>query len=376
MSALARAMELNNLRLVFSALGLAGELIDELREDLDFAAVVWRSLLAPRSARRRRGPPVAEGGGVAPPLRPAEVASLAGQRIGVVASGGIGATASLVGVRRAFEEAGIEPVVLSACSGSVLFAMLWACGLSSDEMARFWLELPTGDYVDPSWRTLARGALHRFRSTTGLLRGEAIERTFARRFGSRTLGETEIPFAAVVWNIDDNRVEYLSTRRTPELPVARVARIAISIPIMVEPVRIGHAYYGDGGIVDIFPTAPLADEEPIDLVIGTNCYLPEHFAGTSIGDWYHQPWSILRASAQLRYALYLELAREHVRQLGDRLELLHPVPHTEVRGAKFYESFLDRSAWPQYMRAGHAAARGALQRRALWAGAPAPLSVH
>jgi predicted acylesterase/phospholipase RssA len=166
-------------------------------------------------------------------------------------------------------------VIVSACSGSVLFATLWACGLSSDEIARFWLELPTRDYVDPDWRALARGPLHRFRSTTGLLRGEAIERAFQRRIGTRTLGEAKIPLAAVVWNIDENRVEYLSTRRTPDLPIARVARIAISIPIMVEPVQIGNTWYGDGGIVDIFQTAPLADEEPIDLVIGTNCYLPE-----------------------------------------------------------------------------------------------------
>ena len=206
--------------------------------------------------------------------------------------------------------------------------------------------------------------MHRFRGTTGLLRGDAIERTFRRCLGDRTLGQTKIPLAVVVWNIDENRVEYLSTRRTPELSVARVARIGISIPIMVEPVQLGHAWYGDGGIVDIFPVAPLADEAPIDLVIGTNSYLPENFAGMPIGDWAREPWSILRAAGQIRYAGYLELAREHVRQLGDRLELLHPVPHAEVQGARFYESFFDRGAWPLYMRQGRDATRAALERRA------------
>lgn len=63
-------------------------------------------------------------------------------------------------------------------------------------------------------------------------------------------------------------------------------------------------------------------------------------------------------------ATYLQLAREHVRELGDRLELLQPVPHTEVRGAKFYDCFLDRQHWPRYMRDGRAVARTALQRRA------------
>lgn len=357
MSRVLDALEPNNLRTVFDGLGVARDLVADLRDDLSFVRTLRRGL----GRARHRVPPAPAP--VFEPHRPFAVPALAGQRIAVVSSGGSGATAALVGVQRAFEEAALEPVVISGCSGSVLFASLWACGLSADEIARFWLEIPTSAYVDPDWSAVARGALHRFRSTTGLLRGDAIEETFRRRLGDRTLGETKIPFAAVVWNIDDNRVEYLSTWRTPELAVARVARIAISIPIMVEPVQLGSAWYGDGGIVDIFPTTPLADHAPIDLVIGTNSYLPRDFAGMSIGDWYHEPWSILRASEQLRYAVYLELAREHLRQLGDRVELLHPVPHAAVRGAKFYESFLDRSDWPHYMRDGHVAARAALQRR-------------
>jgi NTE family protein len=350
-------LEPNNLRPVLATYNLTRDIASDLREDLSFLRALWRAFGHVRHRVPRTPVPV-----FAAP-RPFAVPALDGRRIAVVASGGSGATAAVVGVRRAFEEAGIEPAIISACSGSVLFASLWACGLSAEEIARFWLEIPTSDYIDPDWRALAHGALHRFRSTTGLMRGEAIERTFRRRLGGRTLGETAIPFAAVVWNIDANRVEFLSTRHTPDLEIARVARIAISIPIMVEPVQIGTTWYGDGGIVDIFPTAPLADAAPIDVVIATNSYLPENFAGEPIGDWYHAPWSILRASAQLRYATYLELAREHVRQLGDRLELLHPVPYEEVHGAQFYESFLDRDEWPRYMRNGHAAARAALERR-------------
>jgi len=349
-------LEPNNLRPVLGAYDATHDLASDLREDLSFVRALWRAFGPPR----RRLPPAA--GPVFAPARPLAVPALAGRRIAFVASGGSGATASVVGVERAFEEAGLQPAVISACSGSVLFASLWACGLTAEQVARFWLELPTSDYVDPDWWKVARGAMHRFRSTTGLLRGDAIEAAFRRRIGDRRLGETRIPFAAVVWNIDANRIEFLSSRRTPELPVARVARIAISIPILVEPVQLGDAWYGDGGIVDIFPTEPLADEPRCDLVLGTNCYLPASFAGMSIGDWHAAPWSILKASGQLRYAVYLELARSHARALGARLELLEPVAHTDVRGARFYETFLDRSRWPFYMRNGHAVARDALQR--------------
>ena len=350
-------LEPNNLRPLFTLYNGARDWAADLRRDFSFAKALWRGLV---TGERRREVPQ---GAVFGPAVPVWTPRLRHQRIGVVASGGSGATAAIVGVRRAFEEARMEPVMISACSGSVLFASLWACGLSAEEIAAFWLQMPTRRYVDPDWRALARGALHRFRGTTGLMRGEAIEQAFRARIGDRRLGETRIPFSAVVWNIDRNRVEYFSSRHTPDLPVARVARIAISIPIMVEAVEVGGAWYGDGGIIDIFPTAPLADAGPLDLVIGTNSYLPEQFGGMDIGDWHCSPWSVLRASLQLRYSVYLQLAREHAAQLGAKLELLQPVPHTDVRGARFYESFLDRREWPRYMRAGRDAAREALRVR-------------
>jgi NTE family protein len=356
MSRVLDLLEPNNLRLLFTAYNGGRDLIRDLRDDLSFVRTLGRALVLPPRRAPRVGP-------VFDAAEPLDLPALSKQRIGIVASGGSGATAAVVGIRRAFEEASLEPVMISACSGSVLFASLWACGLSAEAIARFWLELPTRGYVDPNWKALAKSTLTRFRGITGLLSGEAIERSFRAVIGDRTLGETTIPFAAVVWNIDKNQVEYLSTETTPDLEVARVARIAISIPIMVEAVRLGSHWYGDGGIVDIFPTRPLEDAEPLDLVIGTNSYLPENFSGMDIGSWHEARWSILRASVQLRYSVYLELAREHARRLGPKLELLQPVPHEDVRGARFYESFLDRAHWPGYMRAGRTAAREALQRR-------------
>ena len=356
MAAFVDLLEPNNLRPLFSLYNGARDLAADLREDLSFVRTLWRALVA-------GGRKPAPYDNVFGPAIPLWLPRLVRQRIGVVASGGSGATAAIVGVQRAFEEAGVAPVAISACSGSVLFAALWACGLSAEQIAAFWLQLPTRGYVDPDWRGVAKGAVHRFRGTTGLLRGEAVEAAFRERIGDRRLGETMIPFSAVAWNIDENRVEYLSSRRTPALPIARVARIAISIPIMVEAVELDGAWYGDGGIVDIFPTTPLGDAGRLDLVIATNSYLPEKFAGMDIGSWHDAPWSIMRASQQLRYAVYLELAREHARQLGSKLELLQPVPHTDVRGARFYESFLDRRDWPRYMLAGRAVAREALRKR-------------
>jgi len=350
------SLEPNNLRLLFSAYNFARDVAVDLIADGSFALNLARAL-GPGS----RDSHVELHGPVFPRLRRFSVPALEGKRIGLVTSGGSGATASLCGLKRAFEEAGLEVSVISACSGSMLFASLWACGIEAEEIARFWLTLPVRDYLDPDWRALAVAPLRLFRGMGGLLRGDAIEESYDRYLGRRTMAETKVPLHVVVWNIDENRAEYLSSRATPEITIARAARVAISIPLMFEPVRLGKHLYADGGIVDIFPTTPLRHEEPLDVVFGVNCYLPKDFEGEDIGDWYGRSFSVLRASGQLRYATYLELAREHARELGSRLRLLHPVPYAEVRGAKFYESFLDRRSWLRFMRLGHACGRAALE---------------
>src|SRR4051794_34232865 len=92
-----------------------------------------REALLPLPIVDRRAP--VRAAEVFPPLERRPVASLQGTRVGVVGSGGGGASVALTGVARAFEEAGIRPVEISACSGSVLWAAMWAAGLSPQEMA-------------------------------------------------------------------------------------------------------------------------------------------------------------------------------------------------------------------------------------------------
>jgi NTE family protein len=349
-------LEPNNLRLVFSALDYFRDFVVAAREDVRLFSRMARAL-SPWEAPESEN--IVER--VFPPLRPLRVPALEGKRIALVASGGSGATASLCGIRRAFEEAELEVVTLSACSGSMLFGALWAAGFDAEQMAQFWLRLPARDYLDPDYRALLQAGLHGFRRFGGLIRGDALERTYERCLGPMKLGETKIGLSAVVWNIDQNRVEYLGTRSTPELTVARAVRTAVAIPIFFEPVQLGEHLYGDGGIVDVFPVEPLFADEPLDVVFGVNCYLPENFSGEDVTGWREKSFAILRASGQLRYGVFFELAREHARTLGKRLILLTPVPYSEVRGAQFYDSFLDRRNWQRYMLQGYECTRAKLE---------------
>ena len=95
----------------------------------------------------------------------------------------------------------------------------------------------------------------------------------------------------------------------------------------------------------------------IDFFIGINAFYPENFDGEDHSGWQHKTFSVLRVSPQSRHGQHLEAARMQLRLIQDRCLLLHPVPYTEVKGVKFYEQFIDRSRWPEFIVRGYYNAR-------------------
>jgi NTE family protein len=67
---------------------------------------------------------------VFPPMRSRPIRKLQSGRVALIAGGGAGACVSLIGVRRAFEEAGIEPALITACSGGTIWGSMWAAWTS------------------------------------------------------------------------------------------------------------------------------------------------------------------------------------------------------------------------------------------------------
>src|SRR3954451_8830692 len=127
-----------------------------LSRDIAFLRNVRRAALPLPLVDR---PPDVDADAIFPAFRSRPVPFLEGKRVAVVASGGSGACVSLVGVARALEEAGIEPVLISSCSGGAIWGAMWAGGLSAVEMARFSLAWTPEDYLDIQWAKLPRFAL-------------------------------------------------------------------------------------------------------------------------------------------------------------------------------------------------------------------------
>jgi NTE family protein len=297
---------------------------------------------------------------------PLEVGDLAGARVALMATGGSGAMASVVGAARAMEEAGVRPSVISLCSGSAFFGFPLAAGLSAEEVAAFVLSLHPTDYIDVGWRRLAMLLPTAARGFAGILDGERVEAVFHDLLGDLTLGELPIPAYAPVWNVEHNRLEYLGPRTYPDLSVARAVRMAIALPLLVEPVEFAGSSWCDGGIVDIFPVHPVLDiEDPCDAALAVNGFYPPGFEGEDATGWRERDGSILYVAGQVRTCQQVELARANLARLTEALEvrMIEPVPYDKVRGAGFYRQFVSSRDWAEFMRLGRTHTRRSLQHR-------------
>jgi NTE family protein len=286
--------------------------------------------------------------------------ALADKRVAVIASGGGGACVSLIGIARAFEEAGIEPACLTAASGGAIWGSMWAAGMSAHEMAEFSLRWRPEDYLDIQWRHLPRFALSALRGFTGLAKGHAIEQLFDERLRALPVGETRFPITTIAYNMDLGRVEYLGTRRTPQMTVGELVRIAIALPVFIEAVPVGDHLLVDGGIIELVPAQPILQEDSYDQVFACNFMLPPQFEPREITGWERHPLGILQASRQLEQGYHLEFAQRAKRELGDALTIIDPVDYRELRGVSFYDLFIDRSHWPRLIRQGYEAGTRAL----------------
>ena len=300
-----------------------------------------------------------------PAPRRRRITALADKRVAVIATGGSGALASMVGVVRVLEEAGVQPTAYGVCSGSALFGVPLAAGLSAEEVARCTQSMTARDYLDPDWVGLLAAPWKLLRGWAGLLDGERLERTYRELLGDVTLGDLPTPVWMPVWNIERNHLEYLGPDTHPDLPAARAVRMAVSLPLAIKPNPMEGGYYLDGGIVEILPARPFLDQDLCDVAIVVNGF----YAAGSVADeepgWQHKPLSVLHIANQTRTMQHMHLAKRALADLhehvGDVIELT-PVPYDIVQGAGLYGQFLDTRRWPEFMTDGYDVAARSLTR--------------
>jgi predicted acylesterase/phospholipase RssA len=258
---------------------------------------------------------------VFPPSRARPALALRGKRVAVAGGAGGGRTVALIGVARAFEEARVEPALISACSGSVLWGSMWAAGLSAREMADFSLSWRPQDYLGIQWTRAPRAMVAAARGFSGIAKGPALESLFDRRLWHMTAGETEFPLRTLVYNVTRRRVETFGTEQTPDLRLGELARIAMAGES--EPVRVEGNLYVDAGRVEPQPATRLM----ID---------------------------------RLDHVFALDVSGRGDVRGDDRLTSIEPFDDLVSSGMDLYDLFIDRRKWPDRMLAGYRAGRDAL----------------
>ena len=359
-TALDAAVDIHRVRQYFNVVLRAADLAADARKDARFLDAVRRGLL-PLPIDRRAAP-----GRVFEPAQGATPPPLAG-RVGVVATGGSGAMASLVGVAKALEDSRTRVSVYSVCSGSALFGFPLGAGMPPDEVAELTASVRPADYIDVGWREMAALVPRLARGWNGILRGDKLEAFYRRHLGDLTLRQLRTPVYAPIWNVEHNRLAFIGPRTYPDMPVAHAIRMAVSMPLLMQPVALDDLSWCDGGIVDIFPVRPVLDiEPPVDVALAVNGFYPTEFQGDDVTGWGDRLFSIFSAASQVRTCQHLELAREHLARLRRdvRTLLVEPVPYQKVAGSGFYAQFLDNREWPEFMRAGRSATLAVLRQQA------------
>jgi NTE family protein len=298
-----------------------------------------------------------------PPLQARRLPDLEGLRVAVIATGGSGALASVVGVARALEEAGVQPVGYGVCSGSAMFGIPLAAGMSAAEVAAETQALRARDYLDPDWRGLAVAPLRVGRGWSGLIRGEAIEQVYRRMLGDITLGELPTPVWLPVLNIEDNQVQYLGPDSHPDLPAARAVRMAVGLPLAVQPAEMDSGWWLDGGIIDILPSGPFVSDDRCDLALVVNGFYRPGFNSDREPRWRESALSVLHVANQTRLSAHVRIARRNfddLRRAVPNVIELAPVEYSAVQEAGLYAEFLDNRRWAGLMADGYHSATTAL----------------
>src|SRR3954469_12977049 len=229
---------------------LAGELASRAR-DPGFIVNARRTLLPLPLVDRPSRPPRP----VFASTRARPALALRDKQVALAGGAGGGRTVALIGVARAFEEARVEPALVSACSGSVLWGAMWAAGLSAREMADFSISWRPQDYLGIQWTRAPRAAIAAARGFSGIAKGRALESLFDRRLWHMTAGETEFPIRTLVYNLGRRRLETFGTEQTPDLRLGELARIAMASE--ADPVRVEGDLYVDGGKIEAQPATRL-----------------------------------------------------------------------------------------------------------------------
>ncbi|MCZ6824129.1 MAG: patatin-like phospholipase family protein [Gemmatimonadetes bacterium] len=175
------------------------------------------------------------------------------ERIVLVLSGGGLRGLAHVGAWRALLELGIRPDAIVGTSIGGLVAAAAAAGADWDVVERAGRSGVRKEIAALDRRVLLLNGVHR----PALFRGEVLRRYVEQLLPARTFEELAIPFQVNAVNFGTGEMRWFGIRLEEEEVDSTVGLVdavtaSCSVPTFYPPVKIGDAYYVDGGVLDTF----------------------------------------------------------------------------------------------------------------------------
>lgn len=172
--------------------------------------------------------------------------------VGIAFSGGGARGFAHIGVLMGFEKFGIRPDVMSGVSSGSIAAVLYASGLTPQEMMECFMQQKFMDFAALSI------------PKEGLMKLDKFAKMLDSWLSVKRLEELKIPTVVCATNFDKGTsVGWAKGEIVPRVVAS------CSIPVVFHPARIGGVTYVDGGVLRNLPA--WAIREYCDILYGSNC---------------------------------------------------------------------------------------------------------
>lgn len=156
-----------------------------------------------------------------------------------------------LGLIRAMEERGLKISMISGTSVGAIIGAMYCNGRTVEEMLDFFRATPLFKY---NYVTLQK---------PGFVNTDRYYKGFHEGIGTSRFEDLKKPLFVMTTNLEKGELRVFCEGELISPVLASAA-----LPPYFSPVRIEDELYGDGGVMNNFPTEPLSDK--VDLIFGSN----------------------------------------------------------------------------------------------------------
>lgn len=173
-------------------------------------------------------------------------------KIALALGGGAAKGFAHIGVIKILEQNGIKVDIITGTSAGAIIGSLYASGMNAMQLQQKAIEIQEDGLID---YTL---------STTGIVKGEALQNFINRSVGNRPIQNLKITFGAVATNKTTGATAVFRSGNT-----GQAVRASASVPYIFQPVQIGKDSYCDGGLTQPIPVEA-AKKMGADIIIAVD----------------------------------------------------------------------------------------------------------